>query len=148
MSITKWKLLLGATESPIEDAFLLALCEGAAAAGYRIQKTPSANDVIAVRPQRHVGRYRVDFVVSFRFFGGEVNIVVECDGHAFHERTQFQAARDKRRDRSLTSLGYRIMRFTGSELNRDARGCAGEVMDMIMDFQTARIESAAKGWRQ
>jgi very-short-patch-repair endonuclease len=135
----KWQLKLGAVESPIEADFLMSFCDGAVAHGYRVAKTTNDRDTIAVRPQQQVERYRCDFVIVFRFFGAEINIVVEADGHEFHERTKWQASRDKARDRRLTKLGYRVLRFTGSEIFADARRCAGEVLDLIMYFQTSRL---------
>ena len=60
--------------------------------------------------QQRVGDYRADFVVAYAFFGAEIDIVVECDGHDFHERTKQQAARDKKRDRFMTAQGYRLRR--------------------------------------
>ncbi len=54
------------------------------------------------------------------------NLILECDGHDFHEKTKEQAAKDKRRDRELQHLGYRVFRFTGSEIHNDAIACAIE----------------------
>lgn len=60
-------------------------------------------------------------------------LVIECDGHDFHERTKEQAARDRSRDRAVTLNRRTIMRFTGSELWRDPMGCALEVYDWAVD---------------
>lgn len=62
-------------------------------------------------------------------------LVVECDGHNFHERTKEQAAKDRARDRWLTSKDYDVFRFTGSELWRNPMACAEQVTDW-----------ALKGW--
>lgn len=73
--------------------------------------------------------YRVDFLIGW--IGRPLQhtaIVVECDGHAFHERTKEQAARDKSRDRTLSSEFARVIRFTGSEIYRNPCGCAVEAM--------------------
>lgn len=73
-------------------------------------------------------KYRADFL--FRLIGpyspfshtatladqSVHNLIVEVDGHDFHEKTKEQAARDKRRDRDMVSSGYSVMRFTGSEV--------------------------------
>lgn len=142
--LTKWEIRLGKTDSPIEEMFLTAFCDAAETRGYRIDKTPRANDTIAVRPQQRVGNYRADFSVGFRFFGAETAIIVECDGHDFHEKTKYQASRDKARDRYFTKQEYKTMRFTGSDLNRSASACAEEVLSLIMDFQTTRIELASR----
>lgn len=72
---------------------------------------------------------RVDFVFS-AFSPTEKewkHLVVECDGHDFHERTKEQAAKDKSRDRAAVLSGYTCFRFTGSELWGDPLGCAQQV---------------------
>ena len=74
------------------------------------------------------GNYRVDFMFSVVSKSGLTKkLVVECDGHNYHERTKEQAAADRSRDRSLQELGYTVYRFTGSELHRDAFACARQV---------------------
>ena len=74
-----------------------------------------------------IGTWPVDFVVAIRLGEAEIKIVIECDGHDFHERTKEQAARDRSRDRELQRLGFKIMRFTGAEIWRDPWACVGEV---------------------
>jgi very-short-patch-repair endonuclease len=81
------------------------------------------------------GRYRLDFAVVARVAGPDLlRIAIECDGHAFHERTKQQAQADKSRDRKLTSAGFRIFRFTGSEIFRDVEKCAAEIEGFLFDF--------------
>lgn len=89
-------------------------------------------DGIFLWPQIKVGPYRVDFIVGAntpRF--GTRYVVVECDGHDFHERTKEQAARDKARDRYLMARGYKVLRFTGSEIHRDPRSVWDEVVGVV-----------------
>lgn len=57
-----------------------------------------------------------------------VRLVVECDGHAFHEKTPLQAKRDKSRDRYLLADGRPVMRFTGSEIFQTPLQCATQVV--------------------
>jgi very-short-patch-repair endonuclease len=71
--------------------------------------------------------YRVDFYLEFTRKGVCQKVIIECDGHEFHEKTKEQAANDKRRDRDLVKNGYTILRFTGSEIYKDASKCVGEV---------------------
>lgn len=92
--------------------------------------------------QRRVDEYRCDFVLrlSHRSLGGEAvkssrEFVVEVDGHDFHEKTKAQAAKDKRRDRKLTALGYAVLRFTGSEVFRAPDDCVTEVVRALSDSQ-------------
>lgn len=97
---------------------------------YRVIRAPV---VITIEPQAQIGDYRVDFLVTARARWGadsyaDVRVVVECDGHQFHERTKEQARSDRRRDRELQKLGFLIYRYTGSEIWRDVYACAHEVI--------------------
>jgi very-short-patch-repair endonuclease len=85
-----------------------------------------------VYPQHRVGDFRVDFAVEIAVGSNSAWLGIECDGHDFHERTKEQAARDKSRDRALTAAGYRMMRFTGSEIYKDNMACALQVHSFIM----------------
>lgn len=98
---------------------------------------------LIIEKQAQIGEFRVDFLISAWTEGtisGGIDgpsvgsprwrkLVVECDGHGYHERTKEQAAKDRSRDRTLTSLGFDVFRFTGSELWRDPWGCASQVYD-------------------
>jgi len=48
----------------------------------------------------------------------QVNVVVECDGFAYHsDKETFKS--DRKRDRALKSAGYDVLRFSGSEIVTD-----------------------------
>lgn len=127
-------------ESPIEVAFgaafmLLAETNYGAVAlhepGY--DGEVNAHDFeFVLKCQQKIGRYRVDFLASWSYEDYPTKIVVECDGHNFHERTKEQAQRDRARDRDLQNSGYRVFRFTGSEIYRDAFKCATEVFEALI----------------
>jgi very-short-patch-repair endonuclease len=83
-------------------------------------------------PQVQCCQHRVDFLfIGFCAELKPVLVAVECDGHDFHERSKEQAAKDKSRDRELASMGIQVMRFTGSEIHRDAPKCVREVIDLM-----------------
>lgn len=90
---------------------------------------------LIVRPQAQLEGWRVDFLVhafDFARAGGAAKwkpLIVECDGHDFHERTKEQAAKDRSRDRAFQLLDYSVLRFTGSEIYKDAWACAAQVTD-------------------
>ena len=69
-------------------------------------------------------RYHLDFALPAEMIG------IEIDGHAWHSTRQ-QRQHDSQRDRILTGLGWRILRFTASEVTRNADGCAAEVAAML-----------------
>jgi hypothetical protein len=100
--------------------------------------TTESLDLI-ICPQATIGDFRVDFLIlamdmqknpGERPPEGRVwrKLVVECDGHQFHERTKEQAAKDRSRDRWLSSKNYDVFRFTGSEIWRDPWECADQIL--------------------
>lgn len=58
-------------------------------------------------------------------------VVIECDGHDFHERTADQAMHDRSRDRAMLEAGLHVMRFTGREIHRDPDECANQVVRVL-----------------
>ncbi len=96
------------------------------------------------------GRIRPDFVVlSGRFpdLPGdyETRVVVELDGHDFHERTPEQAQSDKSRDRELQALGWHVLRFTGREVLRDPFKCTREVLSLATAKRSLAAATARAG---
>lgn len=82
-------------------------------------------------PQVQLGPYRFDFGARICLRGKRSMLVIEADGHDFHERTKEQAARDKARDRWLTMEEIPFLRFTGSEIYKDAQACADQVSEKL-----------------
>jgi very-short-patch-repair endonuclease len=119
------------TESPIEFEFAQAvyLCS---IVHHNSCPSPlyAGAAIFTVHPQIEIGNYRVDFLIKSK--SGDTQIVVECDGHDFHEKTKEQAAKDKKRDRYLVGRGFKVLRFTGHEIWKDPWLCALEVNDLIM----------------
>ena len=120
------------TESPIELELLRALYLFSIVKYTQIPHERNAGQTsLTVATQKKIGSYRVDFLITTN--ETDIKVVVECDGHEFHERTKQQAAKDKSRDRQLVSLGYAVLRFTGSEIWKDPWECASEINDLIVN---------------
>ena len=68
-------------------------------------------------PQRKIGKYRVDFLCYF--MPDKQKYIIECDGHDFHEKTKEQVKYDKQRERFFVSNGYKVLRYSGSEIFND-----------------------------
>lgn len=94
--------------------------------------------MILVAAQMKVSSYRVDFMccVYVREADRHFVAVVECDGHDFHDRTKEQAARDKARDRHMAEVGLPVLRFTGSEIFKDANQCALQTIRFMQSRAT------------
>lgn len=77
---------------------------------------------IGFRTQRLLlDRYLVDILIT------QAPIVIEADGMVHtHPKNR---AKDALRDDALTEAGYRVFRFTGSEINTDATACVQRLID-------------------
>lgn len=82
------------TESPIERRLLFAL----RSRGYY------------PRTQVPCGKYSIDIAFPVQ------RITIECDGKTYHSSPQ-QKAHDRKKDRFLRKNGWRVLRFTGSQIN-------------------------------
>jgi very-short-patch-repair endonuclease len=71
-------------------------------------------------------------------------VVVECDGHQFHERTVEQASKDRKRMRILQRLGIPVYPFTGTDVVRTSEESARE----IAEFIDARVNGMERRWVQ
>jgi very-short-patch-repair endonuclease len=86
---------------------------------------------------------RVDFAIFIPGLTHNVPIVVlECDGHQFHERTVQQASKDRKRDRDFLKYGIPILRFTGTDIVRQSAELAEEIAEFI-DIHAAEKELRA-----
>lgn len=95
-------------ESPIEEQF------------WKIAQ----HEISGIVPQYHIGRYRVDFALP------DKHVIIELDGHEYH-KTKKQRTADARRERNLQELGWRVIRFTGTEIYQDAQDCVEQVKRLI-----------------
>lgn len=77
-----------------------------------------------LEPQYSVGEYHADFLVR------DTDILIECDGYDYH-KTKEQIALDYERERFFVKSGYRVIRFTGTEINNDPEQCCREIIDVI-----------------
>lgn len=117
--------------SPIEGIFFAALwniAELESLFGTPVVGPEPQKGELAVLGQARIEKFRVDFMVTVLAGKEYKRLVVECDGHDFHERTKKQAKADRSRDRRLQELGYTVYRFTGSEIYTDPVKCAQDVV--------------------
>jgi very-short-patch-repair endonuclease len=114
---------------------------------------PSIDGKWAVGPagllaQPQYDRYRPDFGICTWVHPEDEAppfiVIVEVDGHDFHEKTKEQARRDKSRDRFMAATEARVFHFTGSEVYRDAQACAVEVFEYVLKHQQRHLEEEFK----
>lgn len=56
-------------------------------------------------------------VVDFYIEKSQTKLCIYTDGHTYHERTEEQAQHDRNIDRKLQGLGFKVLRYTGKEVN-------------------------------
>jgi very-short-patch-repair endonuclease len=127
----------GKAESPVETSLLDALKEHfPVAVHYAPYPANPWRQVAALQgelgvlvPQLKIDRYRADIAIV----GQHARFVVEVDGYRFHDMDRDQLERDRRRDRWMTAHGWRVVRFTGREVYRNAQLCAREVAYVVSE---------------
>lgn len=83
--------------------------------------------------------YRVDFrAVAFDPYEScltrketDLDVVVEVDGHNWHERTREQVAARDARDRELQASGFTVLHFSFAELTADPLKCIYEISGAV-----------------
>lgn len=113
------------TESPIEEILLKSIKENFPLGKYEIK---TQEEILN-------GKYRVDFIISSKDINKEKSLIVECDGHEFHEKTKKQAQKDKKRDRECLLAGYNVMRFTGSEIYYNTEECIEDIKNYFNPYE-------------
>lgn len=122
-------------ESPIEDMVYIALqvqCESRLLSVNEppvfIDGAPAVDRGIFIWPQKPIGKYRVDFLIT----STEGNtVIVELDGHAFHDKDKKQRSYEKARDRFFVKEGYQVLHYTGSDVVADPYRVAFEVLEVL-----------------
>ena len=89
-----------------------------------------------LKPQAGIGRYRADFLYDNRY-------VIEIDGKSFHEGED-NRRKDYERERYLLQKGYKVIRFTGGEVMRNAYQCITQMMEVIYSLANMRDDAVSK----
>lgn len=131
-------------ESPIEQAFMAAgdmclllnrghLHIGLPTGEMDERSREAKAQELFIKPQWEVAGYRADFLLGYAGAGThkQTSIIVECDGHQWHEKTKEQAQRDKERDRVLNEHAAKVIRFTGSEIHARPMHCFQSAMNVL-----------------
>ena len=98
---------------------------------------------VVIAPQHpdrkaHASILRI-FIANF-VANEEIRIVVECDGHDFHEKTKEQAARDKSRERDLRSGGVEgACGLPDRMIWRDHKACARHAAKLVTNEIEAQL---------
>ena len=115
---------------------------------------PDFSDIY-LKPQyqdESTGKFRLDFAVEFLQaayikWGESIKydqiilsiehpkLGIEIDGHIWHEKTKDQVQCHKERERFLISMGWKLLRFTGSEVFKNPQKCIHETIELIESVQ-------------
>jgi len=129
----------GEAEMANRDALLDELgLEPGSLAGARFYVTSSRRCFAFAQHSMRLGSRTIRPDFAFVYLGlpeaakeTTTRVVVELDGHDFHERTPEQAQSDKSRDRELQAKGWHVLRFTGREVLRRPEECLEEVSGLL-----------------
>jgi very-short-patch-repair endonuclease len=126
-------LTSGAADSPIETILGAAVLLWFRNAGKPLmlclpESLEKAKGGLMFVPQFKWSIYRSDWAIYNPKTSGAM--LLECDGKDFHS-SEDQIAHDRRKDAAAHDRGYLTMRFTGSQIHRDADGCANKIFQAV-----------------
>lgn len=103
-------------ESPLERILFKGLVEN----GFdvELQLRINKDNTLAHYPEP-VDPQKILTIPDFYIETEQKKICIYTDGHTYHERTEYQAVRDRSIDRELQNLGYVVLRFTTSEVKQE-----------------------------
>lgn len=131
--IMEWGEDYVSCKSPIEKIFFLAFN---IVRMFRSNEFPDYVVGISVFPQFEVEteskKYCADFYIVVEGYKDEIDIIVECDGHDFHEKTKKQVAYNNEREYAIKKAGYDILRFSGSQIYENPFKCANDIFDYLL----------------
>lgn len=102
-------------ESPLEQALLKELTRNNIKT--ELQLRINKDGTVAHYPEP-VDPSKILTLPDFYVETEDKKICIYTDGHTYHERTEYQAVRDRSIDRELQNLGYIVLRYTTSEINQ------------------------------
>lgn len=100
---------------------------------------------INVMPQCKIQNYTADYALFKESHDAILNthdfkkVVVELDGHAFHDKNEKQRRYEKKRDREMQKLGYKVFRYTGAEIVKDPFSAAIECVSYMTNSDEAEL---------
>lgn len=126
-------LASGSADSPIETILGAAVIMYFRNAGKPMDlcaptELDNAKGRLVFVPQFKWSIYRSDWAIYNPKTSGAM--LLECDGKEFHSSAD-QVAHDRKKDTAAHDRGYLTMRFTGSQIHRDADGCAQKVFQAV-----------------
>jgi very-short-patch-repair endonuclease len=128
----------------------------------RVRESPAVNTAIERRMQDALKAAGIGFSTQSVLLGTylvdieihQAPIVIEADGQI--HTLPLQKAKDAERDTALAAAGYRVFRFTGSEINTDAAACVQRAIDAcglvpdkdpVFDIRTAFAGPSHPNWK-
>jgi len=126
---TTLKRLMKAEE--INDLYHTSPIEEKLYVRFKQEKIPVERQLFVAEGKR---RYCLDFGVFCK--AGKIDI--ECDGEAFHSSKK-HIERDRNRNNELTSYGWSVLRFSGSETNRNPDKCLEKIKRTIKTLNGVEV---------
>ena len=78
---------------------------------------------LTIYRQKVIGSYIVDFCIQSK------HLIIEIDGTQHYEEEN--KTKDEIRDRTLSKLGYRVLRYTNKEINQNFKSVCEDILNHI-----------------
>lgn len=115
-------------ESPLEQDLFKALVKNGI--NVELQMRINKDNTISHYPEE-IDSAKILTIPDFYLESDNKKICIYTDGHTYHERTEYQAVRDRSIDRDLQNLGYIVLRYTTSEIKQKLESVVVEIKKTI-----------------
>lgn len=117
-------------DSPIETILGAAIILVFRNAGkpLSLASEPTEGAGLLLIPQFKWSFYRSDWAIYNPKTTGA--LLIECDGKDFHSSPE-QIEHDRKKDAAAHDRGFLTLRFTGSQIHKNADACAAKVFDIV-----------------
>jgi very-short-patch-repair endonuclease len=86
---------------------------------------------LEIEPQRKLGKYRVDLYVAYSNRHGRREVVVECQPEDPRQWSTRERRYHQARDRHLAARGYRVLRYTATQIMENAADIALDIISRV-----------------
>ena len=115
-------------ESQLEQDLFKALVKNGI--NVELQMRINKDNTISHYPEE-IDSAKILTIPDFYLESDNKKICIYTDGHTYHERTEYQAVRDRSIDRDLQNLGYIVLRYTTSEIKQKLESVVVEIKKTI-----------------
>ncbi len=112
-------------QSPLERTLFLEFCNRGLKP--ELQKRICKDGSMYDYPEE-INKDTILTIPDFYFENNHIKVCIYADGKTYHYNNEKQGIRDRGIDMALQNLGFKVLRFTGYQINNDVKGVVDSIL--------------------